>query len=136
MRVKRATQVVIAVSACFALGWKAGVNSERDPSRDWDPQAGQNPLCLRQITTTVAGPGIWSARSYEVNCDVVGNSVVTYVYLLQRGQTASPAGLIFRYEGDLPTLRWENADVLSVRARAASVSKQSIRQFGIAINYE
>ena len=122
----------------FILGMIAIGYWLADPNSDYDPQAGKNLFCMRDEVSRVPSGGRWTAVAYVVDCDVLGNSWVVYIYLLRPGQVVSRATLVFRYEyeDEKPDLIWKDQKTLLIRARARHIGKQVTKLAGVTVEYE
>ena len=107
---------VFCAGGLLVMGGMVGRCTGTDPNADYDPQAGQNMFCERELIASVPSRGRWVATAYRVNCDVLAKDEIVYVYLLAKGQITSRAGLVLRYEGDLnPSLTWSDEHTLIIK---------------------
>lgn len=106
----------------------------REPNSDYDPQATSNFFCDDHQVLNTSNGGDLLFVVHVVNCDVFGNSSVTYIYLGQRGRPVTRVNLVVRYDGDAPQIRWESPNnALILIDRAWNIDKQVTKLLGVSI---
>ena len=136
-RLLRIKPAIVPFLLGCALGWIITSQRLADPNSDWDTQAQTNLFCDRTELNRVPGHDEWSAVAYDLNCDLIGNSSVIYVYLLRPGQVISRSTLLVSYGGSAPELTWKDAKTLYVRAQEVyEVRKKVVTVADITVEYD
>ncbi len=74
--------------------------------------------------------------AHRTDCDIIGSSSITYVFLYPRNTKYSRVNLILRYDGEEPKLSWiSSKEAVVTVPRVYFLDKEVTRLFGASISY-
>ena len=108
-----------------------------DPNESFDPQGGDSFFCEDTELSSVDNRESLVMTARRTNCDIIGNSSFTYVYLYPKNTKYSRVNLVLRYDGGEPSLSWTDPKSAVIAASYISeVDKEVTRLFGVSISYD
>ena len=107
-----------------------------DPNESFDPQGGSSFFCEDTELSSADNHENLMMTARRTNCDIIGNSSFTYVYLYHKNTKYSRVNLVLRYDGGEPSLSWTDPKRAVITASYISqVDKEVTRLFGVSISY-